>query len=135
MTGAPTIRRELRAGDLGRIVAHHGTVYEGEYGVDRTFEAQVAATVAAAGKRGFPREREGIWIVELDGRHAGSVALTDEGDGLATLRWVVLDPDLRGHGLGRAPDLRGRGERRVAWLRDDRPGDLQRAASRRPHLP
>ena len=69
--------------------------------MDRTFEAQVAATVAAAGKRGFPREREGIWIVEVDGRHAGSVALTDEGDGLATLRWVVLDPDLRGHGLGR----------------------------------
>ncbi len=101
MTGAPTIRRELRAGDLDRIVAHHGTVYEGEHGVDRTFEAQVAATVAAAGKRGFPREREGIWIVEVDGRHAGSVALTDEGDGLATLRWVVLDPDLRGHGLGR----------------------------------
>ena len=101
MSAAPTVRRELRAGDLGRIVAHHGTVYAGEFGVDPTFEAQVGASVAAAGKRGFPREREGIWIVELDARHAGSVALTDEGDGLATLRWVVLDPGLRGHGLGR----------------------------------
>jgi GNAT superfamily N-acetyltransferase len=29
------------------------------------------------------------------------VALTDEGAGLATLRWFVLDPGLRGRGLGR----------------------------------
>ena len=101
MSTLPTIRRELRPGDLGAIIAHHGRVYGSEYGVDSTFEAQVAATVAAAGKRGFPREREGIRIAELDGRHAGSVALTDEGDGLGTLRWVVLDPALRGQGLGR----------------------------------
>ncbi len=97
----PTIRRELRPGDLGAIIAHHGLVYSAGYGVDSTFEAHVAASVAAAGKRGFPREREGIRIAELDGRHAGSVALTDEGDGLGALRWVVLDPTLRGQGLGR----------------------------------
>ncbi len=40
-------------------------------------------------------------IAELDGRHAGSVALTDEGDGWATLRFFLLDPELRGQGLGR----------------------------------
>jgi ribosomal protein S18 acetylase RimI-like enzyme len=100
VTGSHTVRRELRPGDLGRIVAHHGAVYLPEYGLDSTFEAHVGASVAAAGKRGFPREREGIWIVEVDGNHAGSVALTDEGDGLAALRWVVLDPALRGQGLG-----------------------------------
>jgi ribosomal protein S18 acetylase RimI-like enzyme len=33
--------------------------------------------------------------------HAGSLGLTDEGDGEARLRWFVLDPDLRGQGLGR----------------------------------
>ena len=121
---SPTIRRELRPGDLGRIVAHHGAVYAAEYGVDSTFEAHVAASVAAAGKRGFPREREGIWIVEVDGAHAGSVALTDEGDGLAALRWVVLDPaaarartrppaDRRG--ARRAPSRSA--TRRSAWRR------------------
>ena len=72
-----------------------------EYGVDPTFEAHVAASVAEAGRRGFPAEREGLWIVEAAGRHAGSIALTDEGDGVATVRWVVLDPGLRGRGLGR----------------------------------
>ncbi len=94
------IRRQLRDGDLGRIIAHHGTVYPREYGVDATFEAHVAASVAAAaGRPGWPGDREGIWIVELDGEHCGSVALTDDGDGNATLRWVVLDERLRGRGL------------------------------------
>ena len=101
MSGEPTIRRELRPGDLGAIVAHHGRLYRHEYGVDSRFEAMVAASVAKAGGSGFPAEREAIWIVELDGEHAGSIAITDEGDGVAMLRWVVLDPALRGHGLGR----------------------------------
>jgi ribosomal protein S18 acetylase RimI-like enzyme len=38
--------------------------------------------------------------VERDGRHAGSLAMTDEGDGVACVRFFVLDSDLRGHGLG-----------------------------------
>lgn len=97
----PSVRRELRPGDLGAIIAHHGAIYSREYGVDTTFEAMVAEGIAAAGKRGFPRPGEGIWIVEVDGRHAGSLALTDEGSGLAMLRWFVLDRDLRGQGLGR----------------------------------
>lgn len=96
----PIIRRELRPGDLGRLVAHHGETYAAEYGVDGEFEAHVAASVARAATSGWPSEREGIWIVELEGEHAGSVALTDEGDGTAVLRWVVLDRRLRGNGLG-----------------------------------
>jgi RimJ/RimL family protein N-acetyltransferase len=100
VSGEPTIRRRLQPGDLGAIIAHHGRVYAREHGVDATFEAHVAASVTAAGERGWPREREGAWIVERDGEHAGSLALTDEGDGLAALRWFVLDSELRGHGLG-----------------------------------
>ena len=98
---APTIRRELRPGDLGEIVRHHGRMYLDQYGLDASFEAKVAASVADAGGRGFPAANEGIWIVESRGEHAGSIAITDEGEGLAMLRWVVLDPELRGSGLGR----------------------------------
>jgi ribosomal protein S18 acetylase RimI-like enzyme len=95
----PTIRRDLGPGDLGEIIAHHGRLYGGEYGVDSTFEGHVASSVAAAGGRGFPRDGEGIWIVERGGAHLGSIALTDDGD--ATVRWFVLDRSLRGRGLGR----------------------------------
>lgn len=98
---SPFIRREIEPGDLGAIIAHHGVVYGAEHGLDSTFEAHVGASVVAAGKRGWPRRDEGAWIVEVDGRHAGSLALTDEGGGLAALRWFVLDRKLRGHGVGR----------------------------------
>ncbi len=101
MPSEPTIRRQLRPGDLGAVIAHHGTVYGPEFGLDASFEGHVAASVAAAGKRGWPRAGEAVWIVEVDGAHAGSLALTDEGGGLAALRWFVLDPSLRGRGLGR----------------------------------
>jgi N-acetylglutamate synthase-like GNAT family acetyltransferase len=97
---APSIRRDLRPGDLGAIVEHHGRTYAREYGVDSSFEAHVAAAVARAALRGFPREKEAIWIVERDGRHAGSLAMTDEDDGTACVRFFVLDSELRGSGLG-----------------------------------
>jgi ribosomal protein S18 acetylase RimI-like enzyme len=97
----PSIRRELLPGDLGAIVEHHGRVYAREYGLDSGMEAHVAAAVARTALRGFPRETEAIWIVERDGKHAGSLALTDEGDDTACVRFFLLDPELRGHGLGR----------------------------------
>jgi ribosomal protein S18 acetylase RimI-like enzyme len=97
----PTIRDELRPGDMDAIVAHHRRVYGEEYGVDSRFGDFVAAAVERAAERGFPRERETIRIVELDGEHAGSIALTDEGDDEAAIRWVVFSPEVRGRGLGR----------------------------------
>ena len=101
MNEALSIRRELHPGDLGAIVEMHGRVYAREYGNDERFEAMVAGSVARAAGRGFPSEREGIWIVERDGALLGSTAFTDEGDGTAALRWVLLDRSLRGAGLGR----------------------------------
>jgi N-acetylglutamate synthase-like GNAT family acetyltransferase len=100
MSGGVQIRRDLRPGDLGKIVSFHGDVYGREYGVDGQFEAFVASSVAEAGRAGFPREREAVWIVERDGEFAGCLALTDDGDA-GVVRWFVLDPSVRGRGLGR----------------------------------
>ncbi len=97
----PRVRRELHPGDLGAIVAHHGTTYAPEFGLDSSFEGHVAASVAEAGIRGWPRAGEAVWIVEHNAKHAGSLALTDEGDGRGAVRWFVLDANLRGSGLGR----------------------------------
>jgi ribosomal protein S18 acetylase RimI-like enzyme len=97
----PTVRNELRPGDLEAIVAHHRRIYGEEYGVDSRFGGFVAAAVARAAERGFPTGREAIRIVELDGEHAGSIGLSDEGGDEAAIRWVVLSPEARGYGLGR----------------------------------
>jgi N-acetylglutamate synthase-like GNAT family acetyltransferase len=99
--GQLNIRRELRAGDLERIVSMHARIYGRENGVDQRFVEKVAGAVELAARRGFPGRRERIWIVERDGVFSGSLALTDEGAGLAMVRWFVLEPSLRGNGLGR----------------------------------
>lgn len=96
------IRTDLRAGDLGEIVRLHGVLYAVEHGLDATFEAGVAAGLAAAVERGWPAGAgEGVWIAERDGRLAGAVGLTDEGEGCGRVRWFLLDPASRGAGLGR----------------------------------
>src|SRR5438093_10636824 len=86
-----SIRRELRPGDLGAIIEHHGRTYAREHGLDSSFEAHVAASVARAALRGFPGASEAIWIVERAGGHAGSLALPDEGAGEGCLRRLPLD--------------------------------------------
>jgi predicted N-acetyltransferase YhbS len=63
-------------------------------------ERHVATAVTTALEHGWP-ENGAVWIVERDGELAGSIALTDEGGGLAALRWFLLDPSVRGLGLGK----------------------------------
>jgi RimJ/RimL family protein N-acetyltransferase len=94
------IRRELQPGDAEAIVALHERLYPAEQQRNDAFVAAVAESVAAAVDRGWPAGG-GVWIVERDGKVAGSVGLTDEGDGLGKIRWVLLEPSLRGAGLGR----------------------------------
>jgi GNAT superfamily N-acetyltransferase len=97
---AAVIRREVRPGDPDAIVAMHDRLYRAEHGMDHRFTAGVAATVEAAMASGWPAGG-GAWIVERDGRFAGSVALTGEGQHEGKVRWVLLEPELRGSGLGR----------------------------------
>jgi GNAT superfamily N-acetyltransferase len=95
-----SVRRELRTGDADAIVAMHDRIYPAEYARNEAFVQAVADSVAAAVAAGWP-EGGGVWIVESRGRHAGSVALTAEGDGTGKVRWVLLESSLRGAGIGR----------------------------------
>lgn len=101
MSGAVEVRRELRPGDYGAIIEMHGRLYARDHGVDSSFEAMVAASVTRAAMRGFPRERERLWVVERDGAFSGCIGLTDEDGESGMVRWVLLDPALRGRGLGK----------------------------------
>ena len=98
--GEVAIRRELRSGDIGEIIRMHGVLYPREHGLSPNMERHVAIAVIGAIERGWP-ESGAVWIVERDGEFAGSLALTDEGDGLAALRWFLFDPSVRGLGLGK----------------------------------
>jgi GNAT superfamily N-acetyltransferase len=100
VTDAIVIRSALRPGDLGAIVEMHGRLYASESGFDATFEAYVAGALATFALKGSPRER--IWLAERGARLAGCVAIVEASHEVAQLRWFLVDPASRGHGLGSA---------------------------------
>ncbi len=79
----------------------HREVYECEYGLDESFGADVATRLSELRRGGWPGERDGLWIAEIDGRAVGSITLNDEGGGLGRLGHLVLTPATRGSGTGR----------------------------------
>ncbi|MGW3471541.1 GNAT family N-acetyltransferase [Saccharopolyspora sp. NPDC000995] len=107
MSPEVSIRIGPRPGDLGTVLAMHGEFYAREYDFDERFESHVAHGLAAfAAALGAARNERGIepgwlWVAERDGETVGTVALTDEGDGVAQLRWFLVDPAAQGGGVGR----------------------------------
>jgi predicted N-acetyltransferase YhbS len=95
----PAVRHELRPGDLGRVVEQHGALYAAEYGFDRTFEAYAAETLAEFGRTMQP-DRDRLWVAEMNGRLVGSIGIIGRDGGAAQLRWLLVAPEARGHGLG-----------------------------------
>lgn len=94
-----TIRTTLLPGDLGRIVALHGTAYQSFEGFSLRFEAYVARTIAE-----FVLDNNArgcIWLAENDGELAGCAAIAERPGNVAQLRWVLVDAAFRGSGLGR----------------------------------
>lgn len=93
-----TLRTGLRPGDIGEIVRLHGVVYAREHGFDSTFEAYVAGPLARFAIVASSRER--LWIAERGGAIVGSVAIVAASPEVAQLRWFLVDPAVRGKGLG-----------------------------------
>jgi ribosomal protein S18 acetylase RimI-like enzyme len=83
-----SIRRDLRDGDADAIAELHRRVYASEYGLNERFVESV-------------RRSGAVWLADGDTALLGALGLTEEGGGLGKVRWFVLDPSLRGRGLGR----------------------------------
>jgi len=86
------IRHHLQVGDIGRLVYLHGQVYAMPEELDYSYEAQIAHTLG-----GFIQnmdERDRIWVVENDGKVAGSVAIEERSEEEAQLQFFLLHPDL-----------------------------------------
>jgi ribosomal protein S18 acetylase RimI-like enzyme len=94
-----SLRTDLRPGDIGTLVQLHGTSYAREYGFDSTFEAYVAGPLAQFALAHSPRDR--LWIAERGEQIVGCVAIVGASETEAQLRWFLVDPSMRGQGLGR----------------------------------
>jgi DNA-binding MarR family transcriptional regulator/N-acetylglutamate synthase-like GNAT family acetyltransferase len=95
----PFILRPYEPGDMGWVVHRHGVLYAQEYGWDSTFEALVAGVVADF-VNNFKPGRENCWIAEMDGEIVGSVFLVQLNEEIAKLRLLLVEPRVRGLGLG-----------------------------------
>lgn len=97
--------RTFRTGDMGMICARQAIIYAEGYGWGRPLEA-IVGEITSAFLRSYVEGREQCWVAEVDGVMAGSVFVTDGGDGVAKLRLLYVEPFARGLGIG--SDLVGR---------------------------
>ena len=98
---APLTLRSHRPGDMGWVIQRHGEIYHREYGWNEEFEALVAE-IAAEFIRKLDARRERCWIAEAQGRRVGCIFLVAKDASTAKLRLLLVEPDARGLGVGRA---------------------------------
>lgn len=96
-----TIHEGWVPGAIGEIAALHARLYAASHGFGAFFEAKVARDLGDFLLRLDPA-RDLFRCALGGGRVLGSIALDcGEDPASAHLRWFILDPALRGRGLGR----------------------------------
>jgi DNA-binding MarR family transcriptional regulator/GNAT superfamily N-acetyltransferase len=91
--------RPWRTGDVGLMTARQAVFYREACGWGPGIELNIA-DAAANFLRRYKEGRDNGWIAEVAGAMAGSVLVTDEGEGLSRLRLLYVEPMARGRGIG-----------------------------------
>lgn len=90
-------------GVIGQITTLHAVYYKKHWGLDHSFEAQVARELSDFITH-FDEKRDGLWNVASGEALAGCIAIAGDRDQTedARLRWYIVDPRWQGQGIGRA---------------------------------
>lgn len=97
----PLVLRAHRPGEVATVCARQAAYYARVHRFDERFEALVME-IGAAFLRDFDPRRDASILAEVDGRVVGSIFVTgaDRG-GVAKLRLLHVESEMRGRGLGR----------------------------------
>lgn len=91
--------RAPRPGEFGWIVARHAALYAQEYQWTEPFEGLCAQIVANFVNAHDPK-RERCWVADLGGETVGSVMLVKDSEHVARIRLLLVEPKVRGLGIG-----------------------------------
>lgn len=96
------LERGYRPKILGRVTTMHAEFYSQNYDFGMEFESKVASEMAEFLPRLVSPSNE-IWAAVKENRIVGSISIDGEdiGNGIAHLRWFVMDNKARGSGAGR----------------------------------
>lgn len=89
-------------GVIGQIVAQHAVYYHRHWGLDASFEIQMASELTSF-IADFEETRDGLWVASTPEGLIGSVAIDGKNartEG-ARLRWFLVEPKYQGRGLGK----------------------------------
>lgn len=100
------IYRSRKPGDIGHIICRHGVLYAQEYGFDETFDLYVGKPLISFAEN-FDPGKENLWMVERGPDIVGSMAIVNAGNGIAQLRWLLVEPSARGLGIGQTLVAKG----------------------------
>jgi len=89
-------------GCIGQITTLHAFYYKKHWGLDHSFEAQVARELSDFILK-FNETRDGLWNAVSGEALAGCIAIAGDRDRAedARLRWYIVDPRRQGEGIGR----------------------------------
>jgi len=96
----PIVLREHEAGDMGWIIQRHAQLYHYEYAFDATFEA-LCARITAEFIDNLDAAAQRCWIAVRGEQRLGSVLVMNADNGTAQIRLFLVEPQVRGLGLGR----------------------------------
>lgn len=89
--------RTYQPGDPSKVCYFQYELYRRQYGFNGFYEQEMLRGMAE-----LYDDLEGsrMWIAELDGKLIGDIAVIKKGADRAQLRWLGVDMDVQGHGLG-----------------------------------
>ena len=98
----PLVVSSYVPGEIGRITELHALYYSRHWGFGLFFESKVASEITEFLNR-FDRGHDGFWVLTLDDKIVGSVAVDgkEAKTAGARLRWFIVDTEYQGRGFGR----------------------------------